>query len=376
MKIRIIHTQGARSGEVDEISGSQVLLGRDPSCHVVFDGTRDDAVSSQHAMLTVINEDVIVSDLGSRNGTLVNGRPINTPVKVPVSTAVVRLGRGGPSIKLEVVPDAPAREPAPAAHGGAVAVGRVAVDAFGHSDMGPRPDNQDAFFADPPLFLVADGCGGHKGGQLASRLTIDTLVECFSNPVSASEALAIRGERRRTPNEHEIASWFRLANKRVWERGERDMSIRGLGTTLVAAWIVDDELVVGNCGDSRLYRIRDGQIEQLTEDDSLVSQLCRDGIIGRDEMEKHPDKNILMASIGMKSAVEAKTAAHRMRAEDVYVLCSDGVHGSLPDAEVGGIVLEQGSRPDACARELVAQAIARGSQDNTTAVVFRIASAP
>jgi len=234
------------------------------------------------------------------------------------------------------------------------------------SDVGRRrASNQDAcasalIDSGARLLVVADGMGGHAGGATASRLAVDTLVEVFEQSPDTPDATLRRA--------------MEMANRRIYAEARRDASLSGMGTTGVAlVFQPDGSAWVAHVGDSRAYRLRDGQLEQLTPDHSLVGELQRRGLITAEEAEIHPRRHEVLRSIGVESDVEVDVVALEVRPGDQYLLCSDGLCGVLRDAEIAAVLLRE--PPEAAARQLVDAANARGGPDNVTVQIARVPAA-
>lgn len=229
-------------------------------------------------------------------------------------------------------------------HGGVTDTGNV------------RTVNQDQLLADGDLVAVADGMGGHRGGEVASWLAVETLREAFVADPSADGLVAA----------------VHAANTAVWERSESDPELRGMGTTLVAVALVGPSLAVVNVGDSRAYLLHDGRLRRLTSDHSLVAEMVRAGQISEDEARSHPRRNILTQVVGVDAEIEPyvdETVPHR---GDRLLLCSDGLFNELDDAQIAAILADEPD-PTAAATHLVAAAKTAGGTDNITALVLDIA---
>ena len=226
------------------------------------------------------------------------------------------------------------------------------------SDTGrKRRRNEDAYVVQPPLFAVADGMGGAQAGELASRLAAEALRE---------NGGAGNGEER-------VAALMQEANRRVYERSSKDSAVSGMGTTMTVALVQEGEVVVGHVGDSRAYRLRDGRLEQLTEDHSLVAELMRDGKLSPEEAETHPQRSVITRVLGTDPDVDADIDRVDARPGDVFLLCSDGLTSMVGDEAILRIVEENRQDLEAAARALVQTANRSGGEDNITVVFFEIA---
>jgi protein phosphatase len=232
--------------------------------------------------------------------------------------------------------------------------------ASARSDTGrKRRRNEDSYVCEPPLFAVADGVGGAQSGEVASRLAAGTLREASGDG---------------TPEERVVAL-IQEANRRVYREAGEDASRRGMGTTVTAALALDDRIVIGHVGDSRAYRIRDGALEQLTEDHSLVAELVRSGKLSPEEAENHPQRSVITRALGSGPDVDVDVFATEIKTGDVYMLCSDGLTGMVDDDAILALVERHRDDLDAATRALVGAANKEGGEDNITVVLFEIAQA-
>jgi serine/threonine protein phosphatase PrpC len=235
-------------------------------------------------------------------------------------------------------------------------VGRAA----GQTDTGRRRrQNEDAFVCEPPLFAVADGMGGAQAGELASRLAAAAIEE---------GGLAIQGEEG-------VAGVVRTANARIFEHSVRDPNAAGMGTTATVA-LVDEEAetaTLAHVGDSRAYRYRDGLLEQLTTDHSLVGELVRSGRLTEDEAAVHPHRSVITRALGTEADVDVDTLTIDLRAGDLVLLCSDGLSAMVREDEIVRLLEAARSDPHDAAAALIAAANAAGGEDNVTVVLFELA---
>ncbi|HEX4903368.1 MAG TPA: Stp1/IreP family PP2C-type Ser/Thr phosphatase [Acidimicrobiales bacterium] len=248
---------------------------------------------------------------------------------------------------------------------GSGSAGGVRLRWGGASDVGQvRQVNQDSMFLGSAIFVVADGMGGHAGGEVASRLTVETIEEEL-------EANPSPGLRRVL----DLVTAVQAANDRVWEESEQDPSLAGMGTTVVAIGLVEEagetRLAIVNVGDSRAYRLSDGNLDQISEDHSLVGELYREGRISADEAQHHPQKNIVTRAVGIERFVDVDEFQVLPRTGDRYLLCSDGLTDEVGEAEIAD-VLRTVDDPDEAAQLLVQQANRNGGRDNITVVVVDV----
>ena len=233
-----------------------------------------------------------------------------------------------------------------------------AADTIWKTDTGrQRRDNEDNAFVRAPLFVVADGMGGAQAGEVASKLAVDEFHEALPDEGSAEERLIDR---------------IRAANRRIYELSRTEHEHAGMGTTLTAAYLDDDDhLAVAHVGDSRAYIFRDGELTRLTQDHSLVEELVRQGKLTEEQAAEHPQRSIITRALGIEGDVEVDTWSYSMRAGDVVLLCSDGLTSMIGEDTIGRILGGETSL-DRAADQLIGAANDAGGRDNITVVLFRI----
>jgi protein phosphatase len=237
----------------------------------------------------------------------------------------------------------------------------------GMSDIGRvREVNQDycGEFDDPHtrrrLWMVADGMGGHVGGEVASKMAVETVAEIF-HAGGGNDATALLREALET------------ANQRVHKAAQADMTLNGMGTTGVCLLFErGGRGCVAHVGDSRAYRLRGEQLEQITEDHSVVAALIRMGHISEAEAKRHPQRNEILRAIGTHDQVEVQIAPLDIQRGDQYLLCSDGLSSLVPDADIADVLRRM--EPREAVRNLVQRANLEGGNDNITVQVVRIPS--
>jgi serine/threonine protein phosphatase PrpC len=205
----------------------------------------------------------------------------------------------------------------------------------------------------PPLFAVADGMGGAKAGEIASRLA----------------AAAVREEEGERVD---VAELIREANRRVFERAREDASASGMGTTMTVALAENDHVTIGHVGDSRAYRLRDDELEQLTEDHSLVAELVRSGKLSPEEAETHPQRSVITRALGTEADVDVDTFTVAAQPGDVFLLCSDGLTTMVGEEHIVDVVGQHRNDLERAAKQLIADANRSGGEDNVTVVFFEI----
>jgi PPM family protein phosphatase len=239
------------------------------------------------------------------------------------------------------------------------------VECASISDVGrQRASNQDAWSqgrtaAGAVWMMVADGMGGHAGGETASRIAVETVSACLDRDADPPGAALCRA--------------FEAANRAVHEESERDPRVAGMGTTGVAVLLAPEGAFVANVGDSRAYRMRGGSFEQVSLDHSLVAELQRRGVLTAEEARFHPRRNEVLRSLGVEHEVHVDLHELDLLPGDLFLLCSDGLSGVVRDEEIAQVLRR--SPPTEAARDLVALANERGGPDNITVALASVPGA-
>jgi PPM family protein phosphatase len=220
-----------------------------------------------------------------------------------------------------------------------------------------RRRNEDDYVVEPPLFAIADGMGGAQAGELASSLA--------AGAVRDDEGAAGSGERH-------VTELIQEANRRVYQRSSEDAAASGMGTTMTVALVEDGTVAFGHVGDSRAYRIRDGKLEQLTEDHSLVAELVRTGKLSPEEAETHPQRSVITRALGTDPDVDVDTFSIQTQPGDLFMLCSDGLTSMVEDEVILQTVEKNRGDLQAAAKALIRAANKGGGEDNITVVFFEI----
>ncbi len=229
----------------------------------------------------------------------------------------------------------------------------VVTEAAARSDVGRlRQSNEDALLLADPVFAVADGMGGARAGEVASAMTVAALHGVAGGTDALTTAITD-------------------VNARIHASAQSDPTLAGMGTTVTAAVIDGETLVFGHVGDSRAYLLRAGRLSQITDDHSLVGELIRRGALTAAEAERHPQRSVITRALGAESRVDIDVVRLRPEADDVVLLCSDGLTGMVPDAEIERIVANSPTLESA-AQRLVDAANAAGGEDNVSAVLLRL----
>jgi PPM family protein phosphatase len=237
------------------------------------------------------------------------------------------------------------------------------LDAFGLSDPGcVRGNNEDAYLLDRALdlYLVADGMGGAQAGEHASRIAVDTVArECSAAPAASAEVL-VRA--------------FEQANRRVLSAANNDPNLFGMGTTLTAAWRIDEEMLVANVGDSRAYVFIEGQLHIITDDQTWINEVGRKKLgIGETILKTHPMRHVLTMAIGVGDILRVQSYAIPLVRDAQFLLCSDGLHGVVSPRVIAEILATERNLEEK-SHSLVDAARKAGGPDNITVVLVRAAS--
>lgn len=248
------------------------------------------------------------------------------------------------------------------------------IEVAGQTDVGrKRVHNEDSFAIIPEygLYVVADGMGGHASGEVASKMAIDTLHEFFASTADDPERTwPYKMDRAKGYEENRLITGIKLCNLRIFETAQRNAKQRGMGTTLVSLFAVEGGYYVAHVGDSRVYRIRQGEIEQLTEDHSLLNDYKKMKRLTEEEIANFPHKNVIVRALGMKDTVKVDTRFEQPLEGDILLLCSDGLSGPVDDQSIHDIV-RSSSDLATTSQRLIAAANERGGPDNITCIVAR-----
>ena len=238
--------------------------------------------------------------------------------------------------------------------------------AFAKTDIGKaREKNQDYYYISSPeeairLYILADGMGGYKGGEIASRLATESARNYIYDNFTQTE-------KQRDDILKLIKDAMLYANMVVYEKSKQEKELESMGTTLEVCLIYNNKAYIGHIGDSRVYRIRKGIMRKLTKDHSYVQQLVEDGKITREEANIHPKKNMLTKALGCTPYVEPDIRARSIEKNDILIMCSDGLSNMVEEEEICKTVI---SSPSTAAEELVKKANESGGYDNITVVII------
>jgi protein phosphatase len=224
-----------------------------------------------------------------------------------------------------------------------------------------RPQNEDSYHRDHPLYVVADGLGGHAAGEVASALVVERLTQVsLSDDASAEDA------------RQQLADAVREANVTIHRSADEDPQRAGMGTTVTAAVAVGDRMCFAHVGDSRGYLVRDGQLQRVTEDHTPVQRAVNAGVLSEEDALRHPSRHVLAQAVGLDDDVEVDTPTVELRPGDRVLLCTDGLTDPVPDTELQRLIVDF-KTPDEAVEGLITAALQRGGPDNVTVLVVDVA---
>lgn len=224
-----------------------------------------------------------------------------------------------------------------------------------------RESNQDSFIADQDLslYIVADGMGGHSGGEIASSLAVEAMKNFIrENRTKAEDPKSL------------LTLAYRFANQSIQQRAKVEPRLNGMGTTMVAAFVVEDKLFIGNVGDSRAYLFRKGFLWQLTEDHSLMNEQLRAGLISEAQIENYQGKNVITRSVGYENEVQVDLLEREVQKGDHILMCSDGLCGLVEDQVIEEILKKENG--DKAVQACVKKALENGGDDNVTVLLLEV----
>jgi PPM family protein phosphatase len=252
------------------------------------------------------------------------------------------------------------------------------VKACGLSDVGlTRVHNEDYFEIDPEhrLYIVADGMGGHSHGEVAAQLAVNSIRDFIHKTADKDTTWPFGMDTRLERHTNLLKMSIRIAHDSVLRAISKDGSLYGMGTTVVGVLLSGNVAAVAHVGDSRAYRLRNGRLDQLTQDHTWVNEQVVAGFLSKEQARSHPLKNVVTRALGGESDVLVDVREIEIRAGDIYLLCSDGLTGMLSDADIRDRLGSGGSLHEIC-RRLVNDSNARGGIDNVTVVVLAIEEEP
>jgi PPM family protein phosphatase len=250
----------------------------------------------------------------------------------------------------------------------------VRIVSGGQSDVGQqRANNEDCFRVVQPLnlFVVSDGMGGEAHGEIASAMAVETVVKTCLGEETRTLAASAEVQPGWSDKTRLLLNAAQLANKKIYESAEANPQQQGMGATLTAAWINKETLSVVHVGDSRVYLLRSGVLQQLTSDHSLVAEQVRRGILTAAEAEHSELQSVLLRALGTQPEIEVDAEEHTLFPNDILLLCSDGLTRMVAEQKIAA-TLESESDPGRTAEKLVALANENGGADNVTVVVVHM----
>ncbi len=248
--------------------------------------------------------------------------------------------------------------------------------AAGQTNVGrKRTHNEDNLLLveSENLFIVADGMGGHASGEVASQIAVESVGDFFNRTSDNDEVTwPFKEEKGLKYEENRLVTSIKLANQSIFEAAVAQPKLKGMGTTLVSALFTEGTAYLGHVGDSRVYRIRKGEIEQLTEDHSLLNDYIRANKLTPEEIEAFPHKNVIVRALGIRDSVRVDISRLDPQIDDIYLLCSDGLSGMITDPEMLQTVEAANFDLDAACTALIAGANEAGGVDNVTVILVRV----
>ena len=249
------------------------------------------------------------------------------------------------------------------------------------TDVGMKRTHNEDYFSlieDEQLFLVADGMGGHASGEVASKMAAETIGEFYQRTREDEDATwPYKWDRSLSYIENRLVCSIKLANLRIYETSNRDLRYKGMGTTIVSVLVSGDKIYVGHVGDSRVYRVREGEIAQLTRDHSLLEDYKEaKPDMTEEEQRNFPHKNVITRALGMRDTVQVDIRSDQIQDGDVLLLCCDGLTGMLDDNKMLEIVTASNGDLEKAVNDLVDGANRNGGVDNITVILLQCNGTP
>ena len=252
---------------------------------------------------------------------------------------------------------------------------KIPMQVAGQTDVGiKRNHNEDTFsiLEEENLFIVCDGMGGHASGEVASQMAVETIRNFFRETREDPELTwPYKMDRSRRYEENRLITAIKLANLRIHEASKRESKFHGMGTTIVVFYSIEEGAYLAHVGDSRIYRLREGQLQQVTEDHSLLNDYIKMKKLTAEEIANFPHKNVIVRALGMKESVKVDTFLEQTRPGDIFLLCTDGLSGEVPDPQIHEIMVRHGKDLTAMSQDLIETAKKNGGSDNITAIIVR-----
>jgi protein phosphatase len=248
------------------------------------------------------------------------------------------------------------------------------IKAYGLTHVGrQRQHNEDSYLVadEAKLFLVADGMGGHAAGEIASRIAVDSISEFILHTKEDDGTWPHAYDEHFKRSTNRLMAAVRLANTRVLEAMRKDARLRGMGTTVVACLADGETMSVAHVGDSRAYMIRNNQLQRITNDHSWVFEQVQAGMLTEAEAEKHPLRNVITRALGGALQVTPDASEIEVKEGDMFLLCSDGLTGMVPEEEILKLVTQSNGDLEKACQKLIEEANERGGLDNVTAILVK-----
>jgi len=247
------------------------------------------------------------------------------------------------------------------------------IVSYAISDTGMvRTRNEDSYYRSDELnlYVVADGMGGHRGGDVASRLAVEEIERAVREWSPEDENEITHTDGARPPAESKLLVALKRANAKIWQESTSNPERRGMGTTATSVLMENSEATIAHVGDSRAYLIRENVIKQITEDHSWVNEQVKAGFITSEEAKTHRLKNLITRSLGHEADVKVDVVRLKAEQSDLFLLCSDGLTNLVEDEEMQNLLI--GLDPDSALKRMVELANERGGHDNITAVMIKV----
>ncbi len=245
----------------------------------------------------------------------------------------------------------------------------------GMTDVGcAREHNEDDFYlsqGDEALCIVADGMGGHSSGEVASAMAIRAIVDYYRETIPEDDVNGYDDNSESDLDQARLTEALKVANRVVFEAASDNEDLDGMGTTIVSGYFTEEGVYMAHIGDSRAYRYRDGELEQMTPDHSLANEYVKMGILAKEDVEFFPYKNVITRACGLAEQVEVEVQYEEVQPNDLFIFCSDGLSDMVPDKQILEILEDEDDLEQLC-RKLVERANQNGGDDNITVIVAQV----
>ncbi len=251
---------------------------------------------------------------------------------------------------------------------------QLTLEISGLTDAGVvRDHNEDSIgsAADIGLVILADGMGGHNAGEIASDMAVNGIIDSLRHSVPETDTAILDEESGFTHGTLLIHEAIQKANNEIFEAANDQPQCQGMGTTLVAALFYNDRVTIANVGDSRLYRLRVGELEQLTSDHTLLQELVDRGFYSQEEAEASLNRNVITRALGTEPNIQVDLQEEIVLPGDLYLLCSDGLNDMISDEKILSTLSKFGGNLDKIGEDLIRQANSEGGRDNVSVILIR-----